>query len=266
MNYPEFKKISKLFSKYSENAQKAVGKPKTEIERINFNKEKILQNYYNFDIFTYAIVDVSRLKIDSVGGAISEMTGYQKDYFENKGLIAFLKLHTTIDMIHSLIGSHYYYKYLYSQPGQNRGLIKSNRVIDIIKKNGEKVHSLIQSIPVLLNDDYEIIKFIVIATDISKLRIARTYKHYIIDSSNLNRVKKIDIKYFSVDEKKDFGPSPSEKKVLSLMAEGFSSKQIANRLFLSEHTIKNHRKNMLKRLNCQSSSELVRMATVHGWI
>jgi multidrug efflux pump subunit AcrB/DNA-binding CsgD family transcriptional regulator len=60
--------------------------------------------------------------------------------------------------------------------------------------------------------------------------------------------------------------SGSEKKVLLLMAEGKSSKQIADLLYLSEHTVKNHRKKMLKKIGCASSSELVRTSIMNGWL
>jgi DNA-binding CsgD family transcriptional regulator len=36
-----------------------------------------------------------------------------------------------------------------------------------------------------------------------------------------------------------------EKEILSCIAEGLSSKQIAGKLFISEFTVANHRKNML---------------------
>lgn len=266
MIYSDFKKISNLFSKYSKNAQKALGKPSTLRVNVTFDLEKILQNFYSFELYTYAIVDVTKLKIDSIGGSFLEITGFHKKDFENKGLFSILKLYTTVDLIRALLGSHHYYKYLYAQPGLNRAFIKSNRIHDTIKKDGTKVHTLIQSIPVLFNDDYEVVKFLVIMTDISKVKSDRSYRHYIIDSSERDQVKKIDIGYFSYEEEKGFGPSPAEKKVLNLLAEGLSSKQIADKLFLSEHTVKNHRKNMLKKLNCQSSSALVRTATVKGWI
>lgn len=58
----------------------------------------------------------------------------------------------------------------------------------------------------------------------------------------------------------------SELKVLRLMADGFSSKQIAEKLFLSEHTVKNHGKNMLFKTESNSLSELVKRAIMEGWL
>lgn len=57
--------------------------------------------------------------------------------------------------------------------------------------------------------------------------------------------------------------SGSEKKVLALMANGFISKEIAEQLNLSPHTVNNHRKNMLKKNAINSSNELIKKALAH---
>ncbi len=48
-----------------------------------------------------------------------------------------------------------------------------------------------------------------------------------------------------------------EKIVVELLAQGFSSKQIAGHLKSSQNTIDNHRKNMLKKTNTKNVAELV---------
>ena len=51
-----------------------------------------------------------------------------------------------------------------------------------------------------------------------------------------------------------------EKIVVELLAQGFSSKQIAGHLKSSQNTIDNHRKNMLKKINTKNVAELVAIA------
>ena len=48
-----------------------------------------------------------------------------------------------------------------------------------------------------------------------------------------------------------------ELEVLQFIAQGFSSKQIADKLFISENTVSNHRRNMLRKRGAKSSAELV---------
>ena len=48
-----------------------------------------------------------------------------------------------------------------------------------------------------------------------------------------------------------------EKEIVHLVAEGLTTKQIAEKLFLSPHTVSTHRKNALKKLQINSVPELV---------
>ena len=48
-----------------------------------------------------------------------------------------------------------------------------------------------------------------------------------------------------------------EKEILELMAQGFSSKEIASRLFISFHTVESHRKNLRFKFEAKNSSELL---------
>lgn len=53
--------------------------------------------------------------------------------------------------------------------------------------------------------------------------------------------------------------SKREKEVLTLIVEGLNSKQIAEKLFLSERTVSNHRANMLQKCKVNNTVELVRL-------
>lgn len=52
--------------------------------------------------------------------------------------------------------------------------------------------------------------------------------------------------------------TPREKEVLELVAEGQSTKQIADKLGISIRTVESHRINMLKKLEVSNSAELIR--------
>ena len=79
------------------------------------------------------------------------------------------------------------------------------------------------------------------------------------------RVNELLYKKIHAVEEPDVLPiSPREQQILQYMAEGMSSKQIACTLFLSVHTVNNHRKNMLQKTGCKTSSELLNYALKHG--
>jgi DNA-binding CsgD family transcriptional regulator len=65
--------------------------------------------------------------------------------------------------------------------------------------------------------------------------------------------------YFYPNEE-DSMLSKREKEVLCMMVDGFCSKEIADKLSLSENTVVNHRKNMLKKTNSKNVASLVAFA------
>jgi DNA-binding NarL/FixJ family response regulator len=60
--------------------------------------------------------------------------------------------------------------------------------------------------------------------------------------------------------------SPREREILQLVAEGKSSKDVANLLNLSVYTVETHRANLMKKLNLKSMPELILYAVRKGVI
>ena len=49
-----------------------------------------------------------------------------------------------------------------------------------------------------------------------------------------------------------------EKQILKLISLEFSDKELAAQLYLSQHTVRSHRKNLIKKFNVRKSVGLVR--------
>ena len=60
--------------------------------------------------------------------------------------------------------------------------------------------------------------------------------------------------------------TPREQQVMRLLAEGISTKEIAERLFISPKTVENHRTNIMSKLELHSAVELIRYAARLGLI
>jgi DNA-binding NarL/FixJ family response regulator len=57
--------------------------------------------------------------------------------------------------------------------------------------------------------------------------------------------------------------TPSEKKILRLIADGLSSKEIGDELSIHYRTVENHRTNMCRKLNIEGANALARFALQH---
>lgn len=55
-----------------------------------------------------------------------------------------------------------------------------------------------------------------------------------------------------------------EKEVLNLIAEGYTNHQIAEKLFISPHTIDSHRKNLLNKFEVKNTAALINSAVKHN--
>jgi two-component system response regulator NreC len=57
-----------------------------------------------------------------------------------------------------------------------------------------------------------------------------------------------------------------ELEILSALAEGFSNKEIGDRLFISARTVDTHRGNIMKKLDLHNVAGLVRLAMAAGLV
>lgn len=60
--------------------------------------------------------------------------------------------------------------------------------------------------------------------------------------------------------------SEREIEIIKCLAEGMNTRAISEALFISEHTVKTHRRNIMHKLHVKTSAELVKLATDRGLI
>lgn len=93
---------------------------------------------------------------------------------------------------------------------------------------------------------------------------------YFLDTSISHAVVenllKVPIKEARVADESYGTLTPREQEVMRLLAEGLSSKDVAEKLFISPKTVENHRANIMKKLGLHSTIELIRYAAKLGLI
>ncbi len=72
---------------------------------------------------------------------------------------------------------------------------------------------------------------------------------------------------YVIDPDEHYVPlSPRELEILQFVTNGLSNKQIAQRLRISQQTVKNHMTSILKKLNVQDRTQAAVTALRHGWV
>ncbi len=89
---------------------------------------------------------------------------------------------------------------------------------------------------------------------------------YIGKSVQLNSIMNNPRKGLKDDFQKCLSLSKREKEILDLISQGFTSQSISETLFISKYTVETHRKNILRKLNFNSSTELVKFAVQQGLV
>ena len=67
------------------------------------------------------------------------------------------------------------------------------------------------------------------------------------------------------DQKKE-QISDRELEILECISRGLTNQDISEKLFLSQHTIETHRKNILRKLDAKNTAELIRISVEKGLI
>lgn len=60
--------------------------------------------------------------------------------------------------------------------------------------------------------------------------------------------------------------SEREKEIIKCVADGLNTRAISAKLFISEHTVKTHRRNIMHKLQVKTSPELIKLAMENGII
>jgi DNA-binding NarL/FixJ family response regulator len=94
-------------------------------------------------------------------------------------------------------------------------------------------------------------------------------EHFLDDSLSCQVLEKLMQSPDTVSSSTDtaYGTlTPREQEIMRLVAEGLSSKKIAEKLYISPKTVENHRANIMGKLNLHNTIELVRYAARLGLI
>jgi len=157
-------------------------------------------------------------------------------------------------------GWEYWYKKI--DPGEARNI--RNKINFLIQKPHPGETTEVFSFNYHIKDIYS--KWYLVSHELSLYHF-RKYLialNYLYDISQKERIEYLfGVKNpISADKDNDnITISKREKEVLLLIADGLSSKQIANELYISNHTAITHRKNLIEKFKVRNTAQLIREAS-----
>lgn len=111
------------------------------------------------------------------------------------------------------------------------------------------------------NEKFEVISGLVIITDISHLRLGGHCIMTVMDKiSKSNKFYTLKYQQKQLNEHHLPKLGKREQEILELIAKGFTTPQISAALYISYHTVENHKRNLRQKLGSKTSGELIAYA------
>ncbi|MBX2917242.1 MAG: helix-turn-helix transcriptional regulator [Cyclobacteriaceae bacterium] len=211
---------------------------------------------------TLFVLDQLEKKYLTMSPTVKSLTGFSSKYFMDGGVDLSMSRYDP-QGLQIYFGDIYFrnIEFLRNQPVQNHSSFCFSYNYKFKAKDG-CYRTILQKMTIIQSAADGVPLYLLFsATDITHYSNKNKIIHTIQNLENPESLvyKKV---YFLNEE--DAILSAREIEILKWVSEGLSSKQIADKLFLSIHTIHNHRKNILEKCNSANSADLMRYAVQNG--
>jgi len=197
------------------------------------------------------VVDLRTRKYLFVDEKIERVTGYTHEEHTKNGprfMFSKIPLAHKVGVIRS---SWHQNKFISTLSKKEIDDIILNREINIINKEGVSQRILHQVLAHITDKSKKVQAVVSLQTQIGHLSSATKFKYYIFSR------KQNEVIYPKADLSENDFFTPREKEIILLVSKGLSSNQIAAQLYISLHTVKTHRKNILKKSNSSNFFQLI---------
>jgi DNA-binding CsgD family transcriptional regulator len=210
------------------------------------------------------IFDHIDFKIQYISENVTKLSGFDTKNFYKINIPFVLKL-ITLDHFNFMyvwlkwtLNIHTHYKYCDNQKQAIFG-------VKIKHKDGHIMRILIRYYPIEVTKSGAAIQAAVTIDDITHLMKSDFYcgrmefdkdgKNFV---HNINSTDQLDKPYDIISDR--------EKETLGLLAQGMESKEIGKLLFISSHTVDNHRRNMIAKIGVRDTTGLIQICKMIGII
>ncbi|MCT1523753.1 LuxR C-terminal-related transcriptional regulator [Sphingobacterium hotanense] len=201
----------------------------------------------------FFILDCENTKILSFSEDFSRVLGYDTNSFTMEDFIAIIH---PDDLPTFISHEKLALKFCLNTPLEKQTRFKIVHDYRIRKKSGSYIRVMQQTVAYELNDVC-VLKTLIQHIDITTIKTSLECDLHFIDIKGLESV-------YHVKEENVLTPAPSfqltkrEIEILQLLDQAYKSEQIAEKLFISIHTVRTHRKNLLNKTECDNTIDLLK--------
>lgn len=236
-----------------------ISSEKTEHEITEYNR--LITSLFCPGPHYYYIVDFFDRQIKQISGNIESIMGISQQSVTFDDIIN--SMHPD-DMEFVAKAEDAAYAYIYNVLGKEN-ILKYKVSYCFRSKTINNEYQLFnhQAIVLTVDNNYGFGRSLNIHTNINHITSKNNYKIHLVGISDESDIIEIDINASKNKKENNFKNKPvslfskRESEIINLITFGFTNEKIAERLFISPHTVKNHRKNMLKKAAVRNSTELI---------
>lgn len=207
-----------------------------------------------------AIFDLYKQEHVFISSQYESILGYGREKFLRDPSMHLVSLVHPDDIL--LLNKYglYFFKYALTMPMKQRNELKHHKYVTdyrMRKKNGKYTRVIEQHI-VLENDKAGNVWLVLSIMDLSPEEDIITPCRARVINMKTGEVFKMPV------ENGLPKLSTREKEILKLIANGYASKQIADQLFISTHTVNTHRQRIIEKMGVSNTAEAVKYASELG--
>ena len=235
--------------------------------RINYNdfiqSNPTLQNFLNLGACLTWIMDLRTLQYTFISSNVKQIIGYDSHYFFEHGVSFLSQIMHPSDLPKTAKLIKIIWDFLLDLPPSQRQKYKFSGDYRLIKPDGSLVRILEQNTILQLDSKGNITHLLGVGSDITHWKKTDDSMASVICTED-------DTCFFCTATDDYFKPqvilSKREKEIIKLIAEGYNSKFIADKLFISFHTVNTHRQNIIEKTHAKNTSSLIQFAVCQGLI
>lgn len=220
----------------------------------------------------YYILNLHNLEFDEISNSVTKFVNKNPEKIQMEDILK-TPLPEELPLIEKkeAVVQDFYNRFLTPSEVKNYKFIYTYKLKDL---NGEIRTMLHQATILSATEEGTVEHVFSLHTDVSHLKINSTNDISFIHLGNGKSYYNIDTNEGIFDPAaSEFGDiniqellTSREKEITAMLAEGFSAGKIAESLNVSRHTIRTHRRNILKKTGCSNTAELIAKCLTSGVI